>query len=366
MPRLGLICVLACSASLFSSRGPSARAEELSEKQREVVRRGLEWLKKQQFRDGHWEASGGQFSTAMTGLAGTAFLMEGSTIKEGKYSEVIRRAVDYCFQHSQHSGLIGEINAPNQGLGYLYGHGYSMLFLAHVYGEEDDADRRRKLEDLLNRAVDFSCKSQTTRGGWGYVSAKDGNDFDEGSVSITQVQALRACRNAGIVVPKEAIDKVQKYLKDCTTTNGGLIYSLASGYGGGERPTITVAGIASMFSAGEYNNPLAKKWLAYVRPVVPVDTVGQDQFGHSEYTHYYYAQVIYCLGEDGYAKMFPDSKPSERLTWSKYRKHFYEFLTKTQLPEGNWRGVPIGPVYTACCYLTILQLEKGALPIYQR
>jgi hypothetical protein len=351
--------------TLFFWLDTKSLADELSDKHREVVRKGLEYLKKQQFRDGHWEAAGGQFSTAMTGMAGTVFLMEGSTIKEGKYSDVIRRAVDYCFQHSQRNGLIGEIDAPNQGLGYLYGHGYSMLFLAHVYGEEEDADRRRKLEDLLNRAVDFSCKAQTSRGGWGYVSAKDGNDFDEGSVSITQVQALRACRNAGIVVPKESIDKVQKYLKDCTTQNGGLIYSLSNG-GGGERPTITVAGIASLFSAGEYHHELAKRWLAFVRPVVPVDTVGQDQFGHSEYTHYYYAQVIYSLGEDGYAKMFPNSKPSERLTWSKYRKHFFDFLEKNQLPEGNWNGVPIGPVYTACCYLTILQLEKGALPIYQR
>ena len=39
--------------------------------------------------DGHWEANGGQYPTTMTALAGMALLMEGSTIREGKYSQNI-------------------------------------------------------------------------------------------------------------------------------------------------------------------------------------------------------------------------------------------------------------------------------------
>jgi hypothetical protein len=342
-----------------------AGADELPKKYQEMADRGLEWLAKQQFRDGHWEATGGQFATAMTGVAGTTLLMEGSTMREGKYADNIRKAVDYLIKHSQPNGLIGEVNAPNQGLGYLYGHGFSILFLSQLYGEEDDPDLRRKLEDLLNRAVDFACKAQTSRGGWGYVSAADGNDFDEGSVSVTQVQALRAARNAGIVVPKKAIDMVHVYLEKCTTDRGGLIYSLSNG-GGPERPTITVAAIASMFSTGEYDSKLAKRWLEFVRPQVPIDVAGSDQFGHSEYTHYYYGQVIYCLGEDGYARLFPDSKPGDRLTWNKYKDTFFEFLARRQNKEGSWTGTAIGQVWTTSCYLTILQLDKGTLPIYQR
>jgi hypothetical protein len=350
---------------LVSVGASSARTEELPPKLQAAANKALDWLARQQQRDGHWEASGGQFASAMTGIAGMALLMEGSTIREGKYATQIRRAVDWLLAHAQSNGLIGEVNAPNQGLGYMYGHGFSILFLSQIYGEEEDVDRRRKLEDLLTRAVDFCCKAQTSRGGWGYLSALDGNDFDEGSVSVTQVQALRAARNAGIVVPKQAIDKTHEYLKRCTTSRGGLIYSLQSG-GGGERPTITVAAIASMFSTGEYTSPLAKKWLKFVKPVVPVDTVGRDQFGHSEYTHYYYAQVIYMLGEDGYAKMFPESREAERLTWSRYKKGFFPFLERTQNADGSWTGTAIGQVYTTSCYLTILQLDKGVLPFYQR
>jgi hypothetical protein len=363
-PVLILSLTLALLTLPLSPAPPDARGENLPDKYQAMADRALEWLAKQQHRDGHWETNG-QFHSAMTAMAGIVMLMEGSTIREGKYRDHIRRAVDYLMSNSNRNGLIGQPNGANQGLGYLYGHGFSILFLSQLVGEEDDPERRAKLEDLLNRAVDFTCKAQTSRGGWGYVSAADGNDFDEGSVSVTQVQALRAARNAGIVVPKQAIDKTHEYLRKCTTSRGGLIYSLQSG-GGGERPTITVAGIASMFSSGEYNSPLAKQWLKFVQPLIPINSVGSDQFGHSEYTHMYYAQVAYMLGEDGYAKMFPESRPSERLTWSKYRGEFFEFLANKQNRDGSWHGTAIGPVYTTCCYLTVLQLDKGTLPIYQR
>ena len=53
-----------------------------------------------------------------------------------------------------------------------------------------------------------------------------------------------------------------------------MIYSLASG-GGGERPTITVAAIASLFSTGEYNHELAGAGSAYVKPLIPTDSCRQ-------------------------------------------------------------------------------------------
>jgi len=357
------VVVAACALGLFLPSG--ARADNLPEKWQQMADRGLDWLSKQQFKDGHWEAAGGQFSSAMTGVAGTTLLMEGSTMREGKYADNIRRAVEWILRHTQPTGLIGEVNAPNQGLGYLYGHGFCMLFLSQIYGEEEDAELRRKLEDVLTRAAEFAVKAQTSRGGWGYVSAADGNDFDEGSVSVTQVQALRAARNAGISVSKEGINKVHEYLRKCTTSRGGMIYSLASG-GDADRPTITVAAIASMFSTGEYESDLAKKWLAFVKPQVPIDTVGTEQYGHSEYTYYYYGQVIYVLGEDGYGKLFPKSAEKDRLTWSNFRERFFKMLETKQAKDGSWTGTPIGPVWTTCCYLTVLQLDKGTLPIYQR
>jgi hypothetical protein len=353
---------------LAGTTGDRGRADEIPAKYREVIRKGLEYVVKHQQRDGHWEGNGGQYPSTITALCGMTLLMEGSTMREGKYAENIRKAVDWFMERSQTNGLLGNPNNATESMRYMYGHGYGLLFLAQAYGEEEDGERRRKLEDILTRAVDFTGKAQTSRGGWGYVSASDGGGFDEGSVTITQVQALRAARNAGIVVPKSIVDKAHEYLKQATTERGGVIYSLANGgaFNGAERPPLTAAAISCLFSAGEYNSALAKKWIKYCQHAIPIDKSGSDSFGHWEYTHYYYSQAIYILGDEGYAKMFPESRPSERLTWSKYRAIVFDYIASRQGSDGGWTHGYIGTLFTTACHLTILQLDNGTLPIYQR
>ena len=108
----------------------------------------------------------------MTGLAGMALLMEGSTIREGKYGDNIRRAVDWLMARAQPNGMIGNPNIPGEAGRYMYGHGFAMLFLSCVYGEEEEGERRRKLEDILTRARrKFSAqRPQTNRAAAGATS----------------------------------------------------------------------------------------------------------------------------------------------------------------------------------------------------
>ena len=95
-----LLFVLPAALLLWSPAGQRAAANELPPKYEEAVTKGLEWLSKQQFADGHWEAQAGQpYPMAMTGLAGMAFLMEGSTLRDGKYQLPIRKAVDWFRQN---------------------------------------------------------------------------------------------------------------------------------------------------------------------------------------------------------------------------------------------------------------------------
>jgi hypothetical protein len=358
--------MIVAGAAWLCLLGPALlRADELPKEYKAAVAKGLEWVAKEQHRDGHWEAGGGNYPVTMTALGGMSLLMEGSTIKEGKYSERIRKAVDWLMARAQPNGMLGNPSVASEAGRYMYGHGFALLFLSSVYGEEEDADRRKKLDDILTRAVLFSGKAQTSRGGWGYVSAADGSDFDEGSVTITQVQALRAAKNAGISVPKETIDKARDYLKKCTNAQGGIIYSLGGGGGGDGRPALTAAAISCGFSSGEYNSTEVKKWIKYCQTHIPMNA-GGARFGHDEYTHYYYAQAMYILGEDGYSKLFPESKESERLTWSKYRKAMFEKLIAAQGSDGSWSGGHIGPIFITTAYLTILQLDNNSLPIYQK
>ncbi len=325
------------------SQGPLARAEPISDpKVRAAIHRGLEWIANSQSRLGHWSANDGRYSTAMTALAGMALLAEGSTTTQGKYAPNIRRAVDYLVSRSRPNGLIGEARDDR----YTYGHGYSMLFLSQVLGEEEDLDRRETLIEVLTKAVQFTGEAQTQAGGWGYVSAKDGHDFDEGSTTITQVQGLRGCRNAGIPVPKEIIDKAIKYIRQCTLPDGGVQYSSK---GGGGRPAITAAAIACLFNAGDYDSDYVPKLLDYANRSLA--NIGNESFGHWHYAHYYYAQVKYREGD---------------TTWTEYRDKIYNRIISEASPNGSWSQGYIGTIYTTAINLTILQLDDAMLPIYQR
>jgi hypothetical protein len=355
-----LRCVLACGLVLGAA---SAGAGEIPKKYRPAVEKGLAWLVKQQHRDGHWSAAADQYPTALTGLAGMALLTEGSTAGKGKYKDNIRRAVDWLVAHSQgQSGLIGGGDQRESGR-YMFGHGYGMLFLACAYEGETDKARKRKMADVLNRGVKFSGQAQTTRGGWGYISAKDGNNFDEGACTVAQVQALRAARNAGIPVPDGLLKTARKYLTLSTGADGGVIYSLGQG-GGGGRPALTAAAITVAYSPAEYNSPIVKKWFTYCQRIIPAPNRGR--FGYDEYTLYYYSQAVHGLGDQGYAKLFPQSKQADQLTWSRYRAALGEALLQKQNADGSWAGSSVGPVYGTALFLTILQLDKEALPLYQR
>jgi hypothetical protein len=363
-----LLGALACSLFVvFTSRAVA----QVPAKYKPYIKKGLNYLAtSQNQRTGHWEGTNGQYPVAMTGLAGMALLCEGSTVNQGKYSKNIRLARDWLMSQAQPNGLITNPRDAQAGARYMYGHGFALLFLASTYGEERDVEKRKKLEDILTRAAQFSRDAQTTRGGWGYVTARDGRDFDEGSVTVTQLQALRAARNSGIKVPQDAIKEAIKYLEKSTNAEGGIIYSLAQGGAGGPgRPALTAAAITCGFSAGEYDSPLVKKWFGFCQRHIPILGAG-GRMGHDEYTHYYYAQAIYALGQDGYTKMFPQSKESERLTWKKYREATFDNLVRSQASNGSWSGqnwtARFGEVYVTAAFLTILQLDNNVLPIYQK
>ena len=110
----------------------------------------------------------------------------------------------------------------------------------------------------------------------------------------------------------------------------------------------------------------------FCQRAIPLDRPQQGQFW--EYTHYYYAQVLYTLGEDRHAKLRPDLAAAEEkepnrkrlLKWSRYRDAIFGAICARQGSDGSWNEGFIGPVYATSMYLTILQLDKATLPIYQR
>jgi hypothetical protein len=335
----------AASAEPAPARKTDRRASELTPAQREATDKGLKWLAHTQRRDGHWEGAEGKDPVGLTALVGTALLMQGSTIGEGEHADRIRRAVDWLVVRSQPNGLIGNPNNPAEAEESLDAHGRALAFLASVYGEEEDADRRRKVRQVLTRGVDFSVSAQTPAGGWGRRPRGSDKDKDEADIAATvvQLQGLRAAHAAGIAVPREVLEQARAYLEK---------------HGDG-----SPAAAADAFAVGESDTLATRKWLGSARKSAPALDPKAKPAADDDVNLFSFALAAYLLGDEGHGKLLPRSKPEERLTWGGFRKEAFDYLLKTQNADGSWGED--GKVRATALSLTILQLDAGVLPLYQ-
>lgn len=350
----GLAAALAGGACPFLFASPIAHGQNttrkgqrrlnLSTPDREAVDRsvekGLRYLAKRQTRLGMWQHE--TYPTAITALAGLAMICSGNTTVQGPYADNVGGAVNFLLTKCRKNGLIGD---PRRDHRYTYGHGFAMLFLSQVLGEEEDIERRDELIAVLERAVQFSISAQTGEGGWGYVSSKD-SDFDEGSTTITQVQALRGCRNGGIVVPAQPLEAAKNYIYKCKNSDGGISYSTSSR--GVSRPAITAAALAALYNAGDYESEHIPDMWAYCKK--HLHDMKDDQYGHWHYTYLYYTQVVYSQGAE---------------IWEPWRDKLCAKIIGEQAADGSWSGT-VSPEYTTSCNLIMLQMDNGFLPIFQR
>ncbi|GAB4138432.1 MAG: terpene cyclase/mutase family protein [Planctomycetota bacterium] len=309
----------------------------------EAIHRGLEFLSRNQANDGSWRNAGGygSYPAAMTGLAGLALTASGSTATRGKYWREVRQAADFLMKNADPG--TGIISVPQEEGRSMYGHGFSTLFLAQVYGMEEDLERQKRLHRVLTKAVELIARSQSSAGGWLYTPDSGG---DEGSVTVTQIQALRACRNAGIVVPIKTINSAVGYIKKCANADGSIRYSASSG--GEGRPAITAAAVAVLYNAGAYDDPMAEKALQYARKHISITT---DNTGHHFYTHLYLSQALYQRGGKD---------------WDDYYSKMSAWLLRQQKRDGSWDGDGVGTTYGTSIALIILQLPYALAPILQR
>jgi squalene cyclase len=312
-----------------------------------AIERGLTYLVRTQNRDGSWRTRGstGSYPVAMTALAGLALLGGGNTPTEGPYARQVSGAVTFLLNSARRDGLIAQ---PEEESHCMHGHGFALLFLAQCYGMEEDPQRQAQMRLALQRAVELTARSQSVAGGWLYTPDSAG---DEGSVTVTQVQALRACRNAGIATPKRVIDDAMRYLRQSANADGGIRYQVSDN--GPSRPAITAAAVVCYFNAGLYDDPHAVSALEFVdRHLAPRADQPTRYFGHYFYAHLYMAQAKYLSGPqpwDGYFGAMRDI-----------------LIDKQSREDGSWSGDHVGPTYGTAVALIILQLPYKNLPIMQR
>jgi len=316
--------------------------QEIIPQQEEALQRAAAWLARTQNRDGSWRASPGgsdSYPCAMTGLAGLALLAVGNTPYRGKYGKNVVRAINYLMSKQSNDGFI---NGSGEGRG-MYGHGFAMTFLAECYGMNPGGEMGARLRRCLDKAIKLTSRAQSNPGGW-YYTPNSGSD--EGSVTITQIQALRACKNAGLDVPKKTIDRAIGYIKKSQQPDGGIAYSA---HQSGSRAPLSAAGAELLMMAGLYNDKATQKALKYIRQHISADSMRQ----HDSYTTFYAAQAFHQMsGKD----------------WSKYFTARRKRYLREQNANGSWTytGWGASPVFDTAVGVITLALPYGYLPIYQR
>ena len=346
--RGGITSAVCLIGAIFAAPVGKALAEDILPKhitpQTQVaIKKGLDGLVKLQGADGAFtsDRDGQTYPVAMTSLAGMALLANGNTPSRGPYSENVGRIVEFLINSTQSNGLI---SGPTQEHGYsMYGHGFAMLFLSSCYGMETDDRTRDRMKSIINNAIKLTG-SASSNGGWCYTPSSG----DEGSVTVTQMQGLRAASNAGFTVPKGVIEGGVHYLEMCKGPEGGICYSLNS-LGASHLP-ISAAAVATLYNAGQYDSKLADSCLTYVSQQFEIQKDSFSKGGNDFYTHLYASQAFYQAGDKYWDKYFPGARDQ---------------LIKSQGSNGTWNG-EVGQTFSTSIALIILQLPYKYLPIYQR
>jgi prenyltransferase beta subunit len=331
------------AARLGIAAQPNAvRGDEITPAQQQAVEKGLRWLAAHQNPDGSFGAreSGYSAHSAVTALSALAFMSAGNLPGRGPYGDNVKKATDYILRSAQESGLL----SADASHGVMYSHGFATLFLAEVYGMTGNEDVKEKLQ----KAVRLIQKCQNREGGWRYMPVPYDADI---SVTISQVMALRAARDAGIKVEKDVIDKAVAYVRRCQNPDGGFSYmanDMAGGGGSGfER---SAAGVATLYYAGIFEGDDIQRGLEYLKQFTPHNKGNAPQtVAHYFYGQYYGVQAMFLAGGDYWAAWYPAIRE--------------ELIAKQDKVNGCWRG-EVSEEYCTACALIVLQMPNRYLPVF--
>ena len=309
---------------------------EITPAQQAAVDKGLAYLAAHQNPDGNFGGmnGGGGAGSAITALSAVALMAAGNLPGRGKYGDKVAKAVDAVVADAQPNGLLTDSNSG----GTMYAHGFATLFLGEVYGMTGD----ERVKEPLTRAIRLIGKTQNKEGGWRYLPIPDDADI---SVTICQVMALRAARDAGIKVEKQTIDNAVKYVKSLQNPDGGFNYT--SGGGGSMFPR-SAAGVATLYYAGESGGKAIENGLDYLERFRPSRNNADNINGHYFYGHYYAAQAMFLAGGEHWAKWYPAVRDE---------------LIARQQPDGSWNG-EVSSEYCTAMALIVLQMPNRYLPVF--
>ena len=323
----------------------------------------LQWLAKNQRRDGSWSLRGPygdgastENPLAATAMALLAFQGAGFTHQSGRpfvnsrgekehfdYQRVVRRGWNAMLKWQDKDGSFwkkGEVSVRHHR---LYSQAQAMIAICELYGMSKDSEFRRPAQ----LAVDYAVKIQDELGGWRY---EPGSDSDT-SVTGWFVMGLQSARMAGLDVPSEVFEKVSAFL-DMVTDDGGSRYGYMPQMN--SKPAMTAeALLCRQYLGWRQNDERLTGGVKYLENY-PIDWSEPNTY------HWYYAtQVMHHMEGDAWEKwnrVMRQDIPSKQVTKGKERGSWS--------PDGDrWAG-HAGRLYMTCLCTYMLEVYYRHLPIY--
>ena len=178
----------AMKAALLAKYGGSGETQE-------AVKRGLEWLKRNQTKNGGWSMKGpyrdgnhSENEASATAMALLAFLGDGHTHRTGDYINEVERGMKFLVSLQNRSGFMAK---GARGHEQMYSQAQATIALCELYGMTTGL----MASSCAELAVDFAVKAQSSQGGWRYQPNQDSDTSVTGWFLLSLMSA--ECRVGG-------------------------------------------------------------------------------------------------------------------------------------------------------------------------
>ncbi len=317
---------------------------------------GLEWLKRNQMKDGSWSLAGpyedGISNTdnkvSATAMALLAFQGYGVTHKDlqvpehMKFRDCVKKGWAWLLKKQDADGFFNVESPYNQR---LYAQAQATIAICEIYGMTKDPE----FKGPAQKALDYAHRSQAPEGGWRYEPRIDSDT----SVTGWFVMALQSGLMAGLEVKSPNLERISAFLdavgREDQTRYAYRISEESS------KLTLTAEGLlCRQYLGWKHKDPRLKAGIDYLLEN-PVDYNAQNV-----YYWYYATQALHHM--DG-----PE--------WQKWNSVMRQAIptnqTKTGPEAGSWSpagddwGPQGGRLYVTCLSMYMLEVYYRHLPIYK-
>lgn len=327
--------------ALLAAYGGNATTEE-------AVKLGLEWLARNQLKDGSWsltgpfeDGGGNEQKVSATAMALLAFQGAGNTHQSGDFQKNVQRGWDYLLTLQNADGYFDTESPAHHR---LYAQAQATIAICEIYGMTKDSKFRLPAQ----KALDFAHKAQAPEGGWRYEPRID-SDL---SVTGWYVMALQSGMMAGLDVQSPTLTKIDDFLNR-VAHEGGSRYSYKPG--DPVKLTMTAEGLlCRQYLGWKHSDPRLQAGMEFLL-ANPINYSDQDV-----YYWYYATQALHHMDGDHWNR------------WNAVmRQAIPTAQTKTGPERGSWTpsgdrwGSHGGRLYVTCLSIYMLEVYYRHLPIYK-